>query len=137
MIQVVLISQYRKRVALKHGYFLKSVIFFKSKDIEENKNHYLLFQETIEILNVTTVNDQKSSANEGVLKKVFDFFEKEKIEFSHLIEELKEDFSEYRLLIIDSKNKTDEKLGLLITHFHPYHIFFINQTKLPHFPPIL
>ena len=109
MLQAVILSQYRRKIAEKYGIRLKPVILFKSKSIKESQENYDLFRERMENLSKRDIETIKSNANGNILKKVFNYFEKEGITTDNLITELKEDFSEEKCILLDSENIDKEK----------------------------
>lgn len=120
MLQAIIISQYRKKIALKHGINLKPLILFKSQKIAENKGNLEAFLDMLANLSVEQVQSQKNlTANDeeqkNILEKAFAFFEESGLSFQDLIEELQEDFRRERLLVIDGKNKTSNNLVELNT----------------------
>lgn len=120
MLQAIIISQYRKKIALKHGINLKPLVLFKSQKIAENKGNLEAFLDMLANLSVEQVQSQKNlTANDeeqkNILEKAFTFFEESGLSFQDLIEELQEDFRRERLLVIDGKNKTSNNLVELNT----------------------
>lgn len=120
MLQAIIISQYRKKIALKHGINLKPLVLFKSQKIAENKGNLEDFLDMLANLSVEQVQSQKNlTANDeeqkNILEKAFAFFEESGLSFQDLIEELQEDFRRERLLVIDGKNKTSNNLVELNT----------------------
>lgn len=120
MLQAIIISQYRKKIALKHGINLKPLVLFKSQKIAENKGNLDAFLDMLANLSVEQVQSQKNlTANDeeqkNILEKAFAFFEESGLSFQDLIEELQEDFRRERLLVIDGKNKTSNNLVELNT----------------------
>lgn len=120
MLQAIIISQYRKKIALKHGINLKPLVLFKSQKIAENKGNLEAFLDMLANLSVEQVQSQKNlNANDeeqkNILEKAFAFFEESGLSFQDLIEELQEDFRRERLLVIDGKNKTSNNLVELNT----------------------
>lgn len=120
MLQAIIISQYRKKIALKHGINLKPLVLFKSQKIAENKGNLEVFLDMLANLSVEQVQSQKNlTANDegkkNILEKAFAFFEESGLSFQDLIEELQEDFRRERLLVIDGKNKTSNNLVELNT----------------------
>ena len=120
MLQAIIISQYRKKIALKHGINLKPLVLFKSQKIAENKGNLEFFLDMLANLSVEQVQSQKNlTANDeeqkNILEKAFAFFEESGLSFQDLIEELQEDFRRERLLVIDGKNKTSNNLVELNT----------------------
>ena len=115
MLQAIIISQYRKKIASKHGIFLKPLVMFKSKKISENKGNQEVFLEMLKNLSVEDITLQRQNADDGILKKAFDYFDDSEISDDDLIKELQEDFRVERLLLIDGKNKTSNNLVELNT----------------------
>lgn len=105
MLQAIIISQYRKKVALRHGIWLKPVVLFKSKTIAENKANFRMFRELITSLSVNDLIEQKSGAS-NILA---DAFKKINLELTDIVEELKNDFMSERLLLIDGNNIDSDK----------------------------
>ena len=120
MLQAIIISQLRKKIALKHGINLKPLVMFKSQKTGENKNNLTMFSEMLNSLNEENIIKQKQLINiqngkNSILQKAFSYFEKENISNNDFIEELKEEFRAERLIIIDGKTKTSETLQKLNT----------------------
>lgn len=119
MLQAIIISQYRRKIASKHGIFLKPLVMFKSKKIADNKGNQEVFLEMLKNLSVEDITLQRQNADDGILKKAFDYFQDSEISDNDLIKELQEDFREERLLLIDGKNKTSNNLVELNTLEQP------------------
>ena len=121
MLNAILISQYRKKIALKNGVNLKPLVMFKSEKIADNKVNLELFQEMLSELTPEMILEQKamiqinSDTKINVLQKALDFFEATELSLFDLIAELQEDFREERLLLIDGKNKTSDNLKTINT----------------------
>jgi len=109
MLQAVILSQYRRKIAEKYGISLKPVILFKSKNIKESKENYELFREKMEHLTKLDIENIKVNANGTILEKVFNYFEMENITLENFVKELKEDFSEEKCVLLDSENIDKEK----------------------------
>lgn len=110
MLQALIISQYRKKVALKNGIYLKPLILFKSHRKNESKVNYDNFVEFLKNITVQQIELQRRQIDTGILKLAFNFFLDQNILDSDLILELQEDFREERLMLIDSNNKSSDKL---------------------------
>jgi len=109
MLQAVILSQYRRKVAEKNKLHLKPVILFKSKTIKESGQNAEQFYEKIRNLTVKDIQKIESQAKGTVLEKAFEYFKKENITFENLVTELKEDFSEEKCMLLDSENIDEEK----------------------------
>ena len=105
MLQAIIISQYRKKVAFRNGIWLKPVVLFKSKTIAENKTNFQMFKQLISSLSANDLADQKSDAT-NILA---DAFQKINLELTDIVEELKNVFMPERLLLIDGNNIDSDK----------------------------
>lgn len=119
MLQGIIISQYRKKVALKNDLNIKPLVMFKSKRINENQENLSSFLEMLENLNEYDLKIQREMAQNGILKSAFDFFDSQSILDINLIKELQEDFREERLLLIDGRHKTSDCLNDVNTLENP------------------
>lgn len=104
MLQAMILSQYRRKIAEKNKIHLKPVILFKSRTIKESEQNEELFHEKIKNLTVKDIRKIKSQAKGSVLEKAFEYLEEENIAFENLVTELKEDFSEEKCMLLDSNN---------------------------------
>ncbi|MBS4461657.1 DEAD/DEAH box helicase family protein [Aerococcaceae bacterium zg-B36] len=124
MLQAILISQYRKKIALKNGINLKPLVMFKSQKITESQENLDAFLSLLDNLTPAAIQAQRNLVLEideksSILKKTFVYFETVGISDSDLVSELQEDFRKERLLLIDGKNKHKDTLNLLNTLEQP------------------
>lgn len=120
MLQAILISQFRKKIALKNGINLKPLVMFKSQKISESEGNLHSFLELLNRLTVEDIQNQRTLVSEteeqnNILKKALEYFETAGISDTDLISELQEDFRQERLLLVDGKNKNKNSLSLLNT----------------------
>ncbi len=108
MLQAVILSQYRRKIAEKYKIKLKPVILFKSKSINDSEKNFNLFREKIENLSANDIEIIKSKSKGTILEKIFEYLEKEKITLENFVIELKEDFSEEKCILLDSENINKE-----------------------------
>ena len=108
-LQAVILNQYRRKVFEKNGLHIKPVILLKSKTIAESQAFYLEFVSKIEKLKAKEINDIKAINKSNVLAEAFNYFKANKITTPNLITELKEEFSEYKCIAVDSKSDNEEK----------------------------
>jgi type III restriction enzyme len=111
-LQAIIISQYRKKIALKNNVWLKPVVMFKSKTIAESKTNHESFTALIKELSAEQVKAQVAKAGD-ILQQAFDCFASAELSFDDLVAELKNDFCEERTILIDGNNVTSEKQLLL------------------------
>ncbi len=124
MLQAIIISQYRKKIALKNGINLKPLVMFKSQKIAESQGNLDAFLELLQNLSPEAIQTQRqlplgTDEKNSILKKAFDYFETSGISDSDLVAELQEDFRKERLLLVDGKNKNKDSLNLLNTLEQP------------------
>lgn len=124
MLQAIIISQYRKKIALKNGINLKPLVMFKSQKIAESQKNLDEFLNLLENLVSADILAQRKLISEmdeksSILKKAFAYFETASISDTDLIAELQEDFRQERLLLVDGKNKNKDSLALLNTLEQP------------------
>lgn len=124
MLQAILISQFRKKIALNNGINLKPLVMFKSQKISDSEGNLHSFLELLNRLTVEDIQNQRTLVSEteeqnNILKKAFEYFETAGISDSDLISELQEDFRQERLLLVDGKNKNKNSLSLLNTLEQP------------------
>ncbi len=108
-LQAVILSQYRRKIAEKYKLHLKPVILFKSKSIKESKENYEEFLTKVKNLKIQDIQEIESRTKGTDLEKAFNYFKKENISFENLIKELQEDFSEEKVMLLDSENIDEEK----------------------------
>ncbi|WP_269684958.1 DEAD/DEAH box helicase family protein [Flavobacterium lacustre] len=103
-----IISQYKKKVFASNGVLAKPVVMLKSKTTAESAIMEEKFISSIKNLNEDKLKDIIKLDNE-VLVEAMKYFESLNITYQGLIDELKEDFSEDKVISVNSKNDTDDK----------------------------
>ena len=83
-------------------------MMLKSKTIAENKSFYNDFIHTIKSLKVENLAKIKDGAK-GDIQSAFTFFDEKHITLDNLLLELKDDFKEDNLLLVDGNNISAEK----------------------------
>lgn len=107
-IQTVILSQYKRKLLNSIGQNIKPVMMFKSKTINANKEFHSLFVETIRRLSIEEINKIAHDAKNDIAD-AFSFFQEHNISFDNLLLEIKEDFKEENLLLVDGNNISPEK----------------------------
>jgi type III restriction enzyme len=108
-LQAVLLSQYRHKIFAKYKKQIKPVILFKSKTIKESQAFFQLFRDSIQSLVPATLEHIRASNTDATLKRMFDYFIANNVTFENLIAELQEDFSETKLISVNSKEESEAK----------------------------
>ena len=107
-IQAVIMSQFRRKLGNQIRQDIKPVVMLKSKTIKANNEFFNLFVETIKTLTVDTLQHIKSDAKEWLLD-AFNYFDAQGITLENLLLEIREDFKEDNLLLVDGSNISAEK----------------------------
>lgn len=127
-VQAMLLSQYRLKLFQKYGLNRKPTILLKSDKISSSQDFYNYFVEYMKSRFSTSDIDRFRIDAAGIIRKMFDFFDKENITDNILVEELKEAFSCEHLIImnmIDDASKTKQILvNDLENPKNPYRMIF-------------
>lgn len=118
MLSAILISQLRRKIAGKYKTHLKPVILMKSKTIQDSLNNETEFNKIIRELTPDELIDLKSKTdNDPTLIRFFNYVLKEcGINFETLCDELKEDFSQDKVVNVNKLTdleKLQKKLNTL------------------------
>ncbi|MEO6831943.1 MAG: DEAD/DEAH box helicase family protein [Chitinophagaceae bacterium] len=105
----VLISQYRRKMFEKYGKSIKPVILFKSKTIKESQLFFIEFESRIRNLSVSDLDQIRMLKTAEIIERMFHYFEANGLSLENLIAELKEDFSEAKLISVNSKEESVQK----------------------------
>ena len=111
-LQAMILSQYKRKLFANIKQDIKPVVLLKSKTIATNKEIYESFKNAVSKLNTAGIERIRSRAKDDI-KAAFDYFDAHHVTAENLILELKEDFSEERLLLVDGNNISPEKQLLL------------------------
>ncbi|MEO5359027.1 MAG: DEAD/DEAH box helicase family protein [Nitrospirota bacterium] len=108
-LQAVLLSQYRRKIFEKNKLALKPVILFKSKTIKESEAFFEEFKTGISSLTGKNLADIQAHSKDNMTAAMFAYYKTAGITFDNLAIELKADFSEDKLIIVNSKKDSEEK----------------------------
>jgi len=108
-LQAVLLSQYRRKIFEKNKKHIKPVILFKSKTIKESLAFFEEFRDGIQGLQASTLDAIRSKTTDATLARMFTYFTAQNITMENLAIELKEDFSEDKLISVNSKEESEAK----------------------------
>ncbi len=107
-IVAILISQFKKKIFASKGILAKPVVMFKSKTTAESAEMEKAFINEIRSLTVQKLESLIKLDN-AILDKAITYFKELNISLQGLIDEIKEDFSEDKIISVNSKNDTDDK----------------------------
>jgi type III restriction enzyme len=108
-LHAVLLSQFRRKLFEQHKQHIKPVILFKSKTIKDSQSFLESFKEGIRNLKAAQLERLQSRSADATLRAAFAFFKANNISLSNLVSELREDFSEAKLLSVNSKEESEAK----------------------------
>ena len=135
MLQAIIISHYRKRIAFDNGLFLKPVILFRSKTINDSKADFEKFNSLISDLSDTQIktlfsNITTAGEDANIWIKAVNYFNSD---IRGLVSELKQDFQEEFNLIVNSnqiESGIQSTLNSLENHDNPVRaIFAVDMLK--------
>jgi len=107
--QAVLLSQYRRKIFEKHKKHIKPVLLFKSKTIKESQAFFEAFRNGIQGLQASVLDAIRAVTTDATLVKIFAYCDAHGITMENLVAELKEDFSEDKLISVNSKEESEAK----------------------------
>jgi len=94
ILQALLLSQYRLKVAEKNKIYCKPVILFKAqKTVKESEENLINFNNLIKKLKKEDLEKIKNTTNEKTILKAFNFFKENKVSLDNLVSELQTDFA--------------------------------------------
>lgn len=114
MLQALILSQYKLKVANKAKINLKPVILFKEKTIARSDENRECFLNLLDYLNENDINNIRRSDVPAV-QRAFQFFEDDNTNVYALIQELKSDFAEEHCLSVNSKEQRENYQILINT----------------------
>lgn len=116
ILQAIILSQYRLKIAEKYKLTCKPVILFKSqKTIAESEANKDYFIQLIRNLSEQNIQSIKLKAGWTILQSAYDFFESNNISDTDLVRELQQDFAEECVLSANDDNQANKNQILLNT----------------------
>lgn len=117
-LQAVVVSQYRKKVAERHGLQLKPVVLMKANYVtppskpDPNKvvseEFRAAFHQKIAALTALDLEALRDRAQSDIVQRAFAYFAEHDISLENLIRELQDDFRMEKALSVDSKSQSEE-----------------------------
>ena len=108
-LEAIIVSQYKKKIFSKHGLLIKPVVMMKSKTTAESAQIEQDFIQLIHNLSESNINKIRGIRSNETVQKAFHYFDESGISTANLIDELKDDFSDDKIISVNSKNDSDEK----------------------------
>lgn len=134
ILTALLLNWYRQEIANKYNIYLKPVILFRSKTIEESRGDYDYFLKLVKNLKETDFDSIKNSFKDieakeddeknklSVLLRIDNYIKNNKISFNNIIQSIKLNFEEKYCIITNSKDnkgkkeETSEELDTLLNN---------------------
>jgi len=113
ILQALLTSTYREKIAIKHKLNIKPIVLLKSSKIVESKKNQYDFHKQIEKLESQDLEKIKQSTNIKVLQQMFDYFDKNEISLSTIVEDIKIAFHPKKCLCTNNDKELEENQKLL------------------------
>ena len=111
-LQAMILSQYKRKLFAEIKQDIKPVVLFKSKTIAANEDIFTDFISAVTNLDEAGIDRIRQRAKDD-LSSAFSYFDQKGITANNLILELREDFAESHLLLVDGNNISPEKQQLL------------------------
>jgi type III restriction enzyme len=108
-LQAIILSQYRGKLFEQYHQNIKPVILFKSKTIKDSDAFYHSFLGNMQQLQASDLERLKPQNNNHILWHAYNYFKAKNISYENLVFELQADFSEDKLLSVNSKNDSEQK----------------------------
>lgn len=108
-LQACLLSQFRRKIFEKNRLHIKPVVLLKSKTINDSKAFFEEFTNKIKTLKKSDIIKLNSTSADNSIKEVFSYIKDNNINIQSLVDEIKEDFSEDKCIVVNSKSESEEK----------------------------
>jgi type III restriction enzyme len=108
-LQAVLLSQYRRKIFEKNKLVVKPVLLFKSRTIKESQAFFEEFKTGISSLTGKTLADVQTRSKDDMLTAMFTYYATTGITLDNLATELKADFAEEKLIVVNSAEESEVK----------------------------
>lgn len=113
ILQALLTSLYREKIAIKHNLNIKPVILFKSSKIVESQENQEDFHKQIENLKAKDLEKIKKTTDIEILKVIFEYFDKNSTSLNAVVEEIKLAFQPNKCLCTNNDQELEENQRLL------------------------
>lgn len=127
VLSAAVLSQYRLKLFQAHRLSIKPLILFKAAKIADSKSFFAAFSDAIKEIDGKTLLSLSQKADSDVLRRAFDYFQKNNISLERLAAELRDEFSaEHCISVNDDKDATERQIRLnsLEDADNPYRAIF-------------
>ncbi|MBR5913735.1 MAG: DEAD/DEAH box helicase family protein [Selenomonadaceae bacterium] len=127
VLQAIILSQYRLKVFQDHKLNIKPIVLFKSAKIADSQNFMAEFIETVKTLNGNYLQSLFQIFDNEIMKRAFEYFERNGISLENLAAELRDDFSEEHCISVNDEKENENnqfKLNSLESPDNPYRAIF-------------
>ena len=127
MLHALLFSQYRMKIFANYRRYVKPVVLFKAKTIEESKNFVLAFHDMVSSLSGKKIEQIFTSSPLEEVGRMANYFSSKNISYDDLAQELRDEFCTDRCISAnDDKEATERQLILnsLESPDNPYRAIF-------------
>ena len=105
ILQALILNQYKQEVAAKYSINLKPVILFKAqKTIAQSKENKVRFHSLVENLSEEDIDRIRQMSELTLVRRAFQFFSKNQIIDSQLVQRLRWEFDEHRCISVNNDN---------------------------------
>jgi type III restriction enzyme len=108
-LQAVLLSQYRRKIFEKNKQAIKPVILFKSKTIKDSQEFLTKFKAAVTSLGGDRIAKVQQKNGNPELEAMFAYYKAAGISLDNLATELHVDFSEDKLISVNSREESEAK----------------------------
>ena len=120
ILHALILSQYRRKVAVNKGMHLKPVVLVKSRLIKESEQVEKDFYDLLDNLRASHIAEIKKNATTTLIKTAFKYFQDNGITNSNLVRELKEDFRKEKCIGVNSESTYSDEIQLKLNSLEDY-----------------
>ncbi|MFW6015633.1 MAG: DEAD/DEAH box helicase family protein [bacterium] len=109
VLQAIILSQYRRKVAQYHHVNIKPVLLLKARTIDNSKEYEEQFHKMINSLTREDLLRIRDHSQSQIISRAFQFFNDKNITLENLALEIKEEFGVEKCIAVNSKEESEEK----------------------------
>ncbi len=120
ILHAIILSQYRRKVAVNNKMHLKPVVLVKSKYIKDSEQIEEDFYNLLENLKASDIARIENNTTTTLLKTAFNYFKDNYITNSILVRELKEDFRREKCIGVNSESSYSQEDQIKLNSLEDY-----------------